>query len=398
MLTEPDHTPIGAAAYRRALAQRDLTDAAQGPHALQLLVQSAIAELCSLWAVEAIVYRGSPVVSVADNYEALGYAADAAARDARYTRYVAADLVLRTHTSALLPGLLRRLAPADCSDVLLACPGLVWRRDVIDRLHVGEPHQLDLWRLRENDGRGPLARVDLVEMVETVAAALLPGAALRLNETSHPYTEQGLEVEIEAGGRRVELLECGLAAPAVLARAGIDPGRYSGLAMGVGLDRALMLRKGIDDIRLLRSDDPRVASQMLDLEPYEPVSSQPPVKRDISIAVSAGRSEEELGDRLRQRGLDEHLESLELLSATPGDDLPPLARERIGIQPGQTNLLLRLVVRHPTRTLTDAEANRLRDLAYASLHEGTRAQWSTAGSAGKAAPEATTLPAPTSGR
>src|SRR5919197_586115 len=257
MLTEPDLTPIGAAAYRRALAVRDLTDAAQGPHAMQLLVHAAIAELCSLWAVEAIVYRGSPVVSVADNYEALGYAADAAARDARYTRHVDTDLVLRTHTSALLPGLLRQLARADCSDVLLAC-------------------------------------------------------------------------------------------------AGIDPSRYSGLAMGIGLDRALMLRKGIDDIRLLRSDDPRVASQMLDLKSYHPVSSQPPVKRDISIAVSAGRSEEELGDHLRQHlrelGLDEQLESLELLSATPGDHLPPHARERIGIQPGQNNLLLRLVIRHPIRT------------------------------------------------
>lgn len=346
---------------------------------MQSLVHAAIAELRSLWGVEVIVYRGSPVVSVADNYEALGYAVGAAARDARYTRYVDTDLVLRTHTSALLPGLLRRLARADCSDILFACPGAVWRRDVVDRLHVGEPHQLDLWRLCKNDGQAPLVRADLIEMVETVAAALLPGAALRLNETGHPYTEQGLEVEVEAGGRWVELLECGLAAPAVLARAGIDASRYSGLAMGIGLDRALMLRKGIDDIRLLRSDDPRVAAQMLDLEPYRPVSSQPSVKRDISIAVSAGRSEEELGDRLRQHlrelGLDEQLESLELLSATPGDALPPHARERIGVQPGQSNLLLRLVIRHPTRTLTDAEANRLRDLAYASLHEGTRYQW-----------------------
>lgn len=385
MLTEADRRLIDADAYRRALALRDLTDAAAGPHAMQLLVHEAIAALRSLWDVEVIVHRGSPTVSVVDNYEALGYAADAAARDARYTRYVDADLVLRTHTSALLPGLLRDLARADCGDILLASPGLVWRRDVIDRLHVGEPHQLDLWRLRRDDTDAPLRRGDLIEMVETVAAALLPGLAIRLNETSHPYTDEGLEVEVDAGERWVELLECGLAAPAVLARGGIDPRRYSGLAMGIGLDRALMLRKGIDDIRLLRSDEPRVAAQMLDLERYHPVSSQPPVVRDISIAVAAGRSEEELGDHLRQqlraRGLDDQLESLELLSATRGNDLPPRARERIGIQPGQNNLLLRLVIRHPTRTLTDAEANVLRDLAYGALHEGTRYQWSTASSA-----------------
>jgi phenylalanyl-tRNA synthetase alpha chain len=388
MLTESDLTPIGSAAYRRALALRDLTDAAEGPHAIQLLVHDAIAELCSRWGVGVVVYRGSPVVTVADNYEALGYAADAAARDTRYTRYVSRALVLRTHTSALLPGLLRHLVGADCSDILLACPGLVWRRDVIDRLHVGEPHQLDLWRLRANDAHAPLNDTDLVEMIEAVAGALLPGAALRLNETSHPYTEHGLEVEVQTAGGWVELLECGLAAPAVLARAGLDPASYSGLAMGIGLDRALMLRKGIDDIRLLRSKDPRVEAQMLNLKPYQPVSSQPRVKRDISIAVLAGRSEEELGDHLRQHlrelGLDEQLESVELLSRSPGDDLPSQARDRLGLQPGQDNLLLRLVIRHPTRTLTDAEANVVRDRAYASLHEGTRYQWSAPASPDKA--------------
>ena len=58
--------------------------------------------------------------------------------------------------------------------------------------------------------------------------------------------------------------------------------RAPGLAMGLGLDRALMLRKGIGDIRLLRSADPRVADQLLDLEPYRPVSSMPPARRDLS--------------------------------------------------------------------------------------------------------------------
>jgi phenylalanyl-tRNA synthetase alpha chain len=75
-------------------------------------------------------------VPLADNYELLGYAPDAAARDARYTRYVSGSEVLRTHTSAMIPGLLRSLACAACEDVLLAYPGLVYRRDRIDRLSV----------------------------------------------------------------------------------------------------------------------------------------------------------------------------------------------------------------------------------------------------------------------
>ncbi len=365
--------PIGDEAYRTALALPDLTDAASGVHALQALVRAALDALRAAWGCDLVVHRAPRVVSTLDNYDRLGYTADAAARDARYSRYVGPAALLRTHTTALVPGLLRSLAPVPGRDVLLACPGIVYRRDVIDRLHVGEPHQLDLWRIR----RGGLGRRDLREMVERVVAALVPGAEHRLLPAEHPYTEDGLEVEVRRGDRWVELLECGLAAPAVLAAAGIAPERYGGLAMGVGLERALMLRKGIDDIRLLRSTDERVAAQMRDLESYRPVSSMPPVRRDLSLAVAAGTTLEELGDRARAALGDraDAVEELALLGETSIDELPPQAIARIGIAAGQTNLLLRVVLRHPTRTLTSDEANRLRDELYAVLHEGTAHEW-----------------------
>lgn len=156
--------------------------------------------------------------------------------------------------------------------------------------------------------------------------------------------------------------------------------RYSGLAMGMGLDRLLMLAKGMDDIRILRSADPRIAAQMLDLRPYRPVSSQPPVRRDLSIAVTADRTPEEQGDRVRQ-ALGERvksLESVEVLSETPYEQLPPAARERIGMAPGQKNVLVRIVILDLVRTLTSAEANALRDAVYAALHEGSAWQWASA--------------------
>jgi hypothetical protein len=65
--------------------------------------------------------------------------------------------------------------------------------------------------------------------------------------------------------------------------------------MGTGLDRLVMLIKQIDDIRLLRSGDPRVAQQMLTLDPYEPVSNQPATHRDMSVCV-ADPDMELLGD------------------------------------------------------------------------------------------------------
>jgi phenylalanyl-tRNA synthetase alpha chain len=363
---------ISADAYRKALALPDLTDAAHGPHALQLLVHDAVAALREAWNCEVIVHRAHPLVSVADNYERLGYAPDAATRDARYTRYVSDAQVLRTHTTAMIPGLLRSLAGAGYRDVLLVCPGLVYRRDRIDRLSVGEPHQLDLWRLC----RTQVDSDDLRTMVGTVVGALIPGAAYRYLPAVHPYTRGGLEVEVRAADRWVELLECGLAARDVLAEAGIAT-HYSGLAMGVGLDRALMLRKGIDDIRLLRSPDARVAVQMRDLAPYRPVSAQPPVRRDLSMAVRAETTAEELGDAVRA-ALGERadaVEAIEVLAETPGEDLPPQAAERLGLEPGQNNVLLSVVLRHPTRTLTDREANDLRDAVYEAVHGGNRWMW-----------------------
>jgi phenylalanyl-tRNA synthetase alpha chain len=353
--------------YRRALALPDLTDAAHGPHALQELVASAATALRDAWRCAVIVHRGHPVVPVADNYDGLGYDVDAAARASRYTRYVTPTTVLRTHTTALVPGLLRSLAPAGHRDALLVCPGLVYRRDSIDRLHVGEPHQLDLWRLRA----GPLAAADLAQMVELVVAALLPGCERRVRPAVHPYTREGLEVEVRQGDAWIEVAECGLAAPHVLARTGLRPG-VAGLAMGIGLDRVLMLRKGIDDIRLLRSPDERVAAQMRDLSPYRPVSSQPPVYRDLSLAIRADATAEDMGDRVRAALGDraESVEAVEVLAETDADELPVAAAQRLGIRPGQKNALVRVTLRHPTRTLRKAEANELREEIYAALHEG----------------------------
>ena len=54
----------------------------------------------------------------------------------------------------------------------------------------------------------------------------------------------------------------------------------------MGLERALMLRKAIPDIRYLRARDPRIAAQMLTLEPWRHVSPLPPARRDISVVVA----------------------------------------------------------------------------------------------------------------
>ena len=355
-----------------ALSTRDLTDPTHGPHALQLIVGEAADALSHVWGCPARVIRSRPVVPIADNYDRLGYAADAISREARYTRYVSDTCVLRSHTSAGIPPALRQLATeADPPDeVLLALPGICHRRDSIDRLHTGTPHQLDLWLLRRSGRR--LDHTDLADMVTALVGAVLPGRHWRWTAAEHPYTTGGRQVDVIDAGEAVELAECGLAAPDVLKAAGLDPDAWSGLALGMGLDRALMLRKHIPDIRLLRSGEPRVAAQMLDLAPYQPASSMPPAHRDLSVAMPDGVDAETLGDRVREALGDdaELIEEVAVLSTTSHADLPKPARDRLGIEPGQVNVLARVVLRSVDRTLTGDEVNDLRDRIYAAIHQG----------------------------
>lgn len=365
---------LDSEALEHALDLRDLTDPLQGPHALQQIVGALHETLAERWHCRRLLHRSSPLVSVEDNYDRLGYPTDGAARDARYTRYVTQRMLLRTQTSAMVPGALRSLALDPPGDLLLICPGLVYRRDTIDRLHTGEPHQVDLWRIR----RGRLTPDDLDDMIRQVVGAAMPGYRHRAVPASHPYTTHGRQIDVEVDGTWIEIGECGMAAPEILDAAGLEG--TTGLAMGLGLDRILMIRKGVDDIRLLRSDDPRIARQMLDLAPYRPVSNQPPIRRDLSIAVDRELTPEELGDRIREamrERLDE-LESVGVLSETDYRDLPAAAQRRMGMRPGQKNVLLRLEIRHPVRTLTRGEANEVRDLVYRTVHRGDRMEWAAA--------------------
>jgi phenylalanyl-tRNA synthetase alpha chain len=356
---------------QRDLDLRDLSDPAEGAHAIQVLAGQAVESLARAWNCEVRWCRGPRIVPVADNYDRLGWPAEAVTRDARYTRYVDAGHMLRSHSTAMIPPALRRLSRAPGGDVLLACPGIVYRRDAIDWQHVGAPHQLDLWRIT----RRPMRGADLDQMIAVLLGALTPGLPHREEPRAHPYTLHGRQVDVYHDGRWVEVWECGLAHPGVLAAAGL-PG-HRGLALGMGLDRMLMLVKGIPDIRLLRSGDPRVASQMRDLARYRPASPMPAVTRDLSVAVAGDDDEETLGDRVRDALGDDAscVEEVRVLSATPYEQLPAAAAGRLGAKPGQKNLLVRVILRDLDKTLTSETANALRDRIYQALHQGTEYQW-----------------------
>lgn len=188
----------------RALNLRDLTDPSQGEHAIQALLDSVVGALRSEWGCTVRYVRNSPVVPVRENYDRLGY-------------------------------------------------------DAVDRSHVGEPHQVDLWRIRAGGE-------DLLTMIGRLVETVFPGAQWKTTEVTHPYTVGGRQIDVLHEGEWLELAACGRIHPEVLRGSGLDPEHWSGLALGMGLERALMLRKGIPDIRYLRAEDPRIATPMLTLD------------------------------------------------------------------------------------------------------------------------------------
>lgn len=365
-----------------ALALRDLTDPDAGAHAMQRLLADVVIALERRWDIESETHRVNPLVATADNYDRLGYSPGDVTRDSRYSRHVSPTVMLRSHTSAGIPAILDSLRGEQGHyDRLHVLPGLVYRRDAVDRTHVGAPHQVDLWRIK---ARGLLGPTDLQAMMAAVVEAVLPaadhpGVQWRATPSAHSYTAAGRQLDVlvtSPDGRRewLELAECGLVAAPVLRNSGLDPRRWAGLALGMGMDRALMLRKGMDDIRLLRSENPEVRAQLLDLAPYRPVSHMPPVRRDLSLVLAdpAEADVELLGDRARRVLGDDAdvLAALEIKTVTPTAELPPAAVDRLRMAPGDVNVLLRLVLQPLDRTLTDEQANRLRDRVYAALHQG----------------------------
>lgn len=341
-------------------------------HAMSQLVQTIRDKLAQSYGISPTIERGNPIVSVKDNYTTLGYRETEVTLSTRYTKYINETTILRTQMSSTIPQLLREYT-AYKENKLWLCPGMVYRRDVRDKTHVGEPHQLDIWYLTTDKKD----RRDLLCLVEAIMSVIegYKGQKVqwRYTETQHPYTDNGIEVEIMHGGQWLELLECGLISQRLLDNHNLS--QHGGLALGLGLERLLMIIKGISDIRVIGSTNPLVQKQMTDLKPYREVSHQPAMKRDLSVAVNKCVVLEELTEKIMNSLPDEltnRIESLVLLTETAYNDLPAVAIERLGMVAGQKNCLLRVVLRDIAAALTHQEGNDIYTQVYELIHEGNR--------------------------
>ena len=355
-----------------SLAIVDLTDSKNGVHAVNLVVGKVQQALKDAYVgVISEEVRTSPEVSVEDNFDNLLFPADNAGRSSRYTRYVTARTVLRTHTSAAIPGWLRKVSLNGINDTIVVLPGICYRRDVVDKTHCGEPHQMDVWRIKSGQPR--FGRSDLIGLIETILHGVIPGHEYRANEVQHPYTINGLEVEASVNGIWLEVLECGEVHPAILQNAGLDPKSYSGLALGMGLDRLVMIIKAIDDIRVLRSGDPRIKRQLENLDKFVAASDQPQTKRVLSYSTSMDKTEEDVCEEIRdQLGPNAvYLEAIEYTEITY-EELPDKARGNLGIRPDQKNVVAALTFCSLAGSLPRTQVNEWMRQLYPKLNQGER--------------------------
>lgn len=361
---------IETSVLQHLLSITDLTIKTENSHCIQLIVEAIQQKLSAIYSnIEKL--ESSRVVSVQNNYWDLGYNENEITLSSRYTKYISSTHMLRTQMTSAVPSLLNSIAAKQKqAEALYLIPGLVYRRDVLDKHHVAEPHQMDVWYIT----RTQQTREHLLALVKTILNALLPNVQWRYHETTHHYTDDGIEVEIYHQGKWVELLECGLAGKNLLNNHGLE--EMSGLALGMGLDRAAMLVKNIPDIRMLRSSNPILQQQMTHLKPYKQVAKTPTNNRDLSLSIDKNKTIEEVTEKIIQLsetlGMAESLASVNLIGEYEYETLPVKVHENLGMHKNHKNMVIRLVLQHLSQTLTDVECNTLATLIYKNLHEGDR--------------------------
>lgn len=364
--------PMSPEVLKQSLSYLDLTEDGNNPkHAIKIILDEIITALSnSPDRPQPQIIRYSPITTIQNNFDRLRFPLDNPGRSSTYTRYVDQNTVLRAHVSAMVPPALDKLSKTQPQEALLVMPGLAYRRDVSDKTHSGVFHQADIWQISQKI----YTRMDLLELINLIFQAVLPGYEPIIYEAKHPYTLDGVEVYAKIDGQLIEILEAGLAHPEVLAGSGLDPKKYTGLALGTGLDRLLMVRKKLPDIRLIRAKDPRIVKQMTNLDPYIPVSSMPAISRDMSYSVPKDHGEEDISEAIRVALGEavEILESVEILGQTDYQDLPVVAKEKLGIRSGQKNVLVRVVLRSLDQNLTKEYANILLDQIYLKINYGEK--------------------------
>ena len=201
-------------------------------------------------------------------FSSLNFAADHPARDMQDTFFIQrdpADVLLRTHTSSVQTRVMEHSQPP----IRIICPGRVYRNEAISARAHCFFHQVEALYVDEH-----VSFADLKQTLLYFAREMFgPDTQIRLRPSYFPFTEPSAEMDISCnlcGGKGcafckhtgwVEILGCGMVDPNVLEPCGIDSSRYSGFALGMGIERITNLKYQVKDLRMFSENDIRFLSQ-----------------------------------------------------------------------------------------------------------------------------------------
>lgn len=220
------------------------------------------------------VAEGPEVETEFYNFDALNVPKDHPARDMQDTFWLkpnALGQLLRTHTSPVQIRHMQTHQPP----IRIIVPGKVFRFEATDATHEAQFYQLEGLMIGDD-----VSMIQLKGTLEYFLKRLFGDEVkIRLRSSYFPFVEPGVEVDMSCGncagkgdlatGRCpvckgtgwIEVMGAGMVHPHVLQAAGLDASKWRGFAFGVGLDRLVMMKRGIDDIRLLYSGDERFLKQ-----------------------------------------------------------------------------------------------------------------------------------------
>lgn len=205
------------------------------------------------------------------NFDALNLGPDHPARtmqDTFWTEPAEDHRVLRTHTSPVQARtMLTREAP-----IYVVCPGRVFRTDEYDATHSPMFHQVEGLAIDEG-----LSMAHLKGTLDHFASQMFgEGITTRFRPSYFPFTEPSAEVDLVCfvcrgvdpencrtcrGEGWIEWGGCGIVNPRVLRACGVDPEKYTGFAFGLGIERIIMMKTGVSDLRAFHGNDVRFLRQ-----------------------------------------------------------------------------------------------------------------------------------------
>ena len=194
------------------------------------------------------------------NFDALNIPKDHPARDMQDTFWITSKerLVLRTHTSPVQIRYMEEKMKAGIKPPYkIIVPGKVFRNEATDATHEAQFFQVE-GLFVDTD----VSMAHLKGILEFFFKKFFgPEVEVRFRPSFFAFTEPSAEVDMKWKGKWLEMAGAGLVHPNVLRNVGVDPEKYSGLAFGMGLDRLVMLRYGVPDVRMFYNGDLRLVSQ-----------------------------------------------------------------------------------------------------------------------------------------